>query len=220
MRTCVYCGAEFAWERQPGQRGRTRLYCSALCAGRARARPTRGPSDPDIRSAAASTAAAARWNATPPEARSAAARRAAEARYTPEQRAVAAARRADRDARRLMPCPYCGDPVGRAGRAKCPKPECNLAHNAARMRKHLKLRRARRYGVHAEVFEPGEVFDRDGWVCGVCDLPVDRNLSWPDPGSPSLDHIVPLARGGEHTRSNTQLAHLYCNACKGVRESA
>jgi 5-methylcytosine-specific restriction endonuclease McrA len=32
--------------------------------------------------------------------------------------------------------------------------------------------------------------------------------------APSLDHILPLARGGAHDHSNLQLAHRICNSRK------
>ena len=69
-----------------------------------------------------------------------------------------------------------------------------------------------------EQFDPGEAFERDGWVCGLCGDPVDPSLKYPDPRSKSLDHIVPIARGGEHSRGNAQLAHLRCNIAKSDRE--
>lgn len=31
------------------------------------------------------------------------------------------------------------------------------------------------------------------------------------PLSASIDHIVPIAKGGSHTRENVQIAHLFCN---------
>lgn len=81
-------------------------------------------------------------------------------------------------------------------------------------------RRARLAGVESEAFDSREIFERDGWLCGICELPVDAALRFPDPGSPSLDHVLPLSRGGSHTRANTQLAHLYCNNAKGNRDVA
>jgi 5-methylcytosine-specific restriction endonuclease McrA len=60
------------------------------------------------------------------------------------------------------------------------------------------------------------VFERDGWTCGLCSEPVDPALSWPDPQSASLDHVLPLSRGGSHTMANVQLAHLGCNVEKGA----
>ena len=76
-------------------------------------------------------------------------------------------------------------------------------------------RRARKRGVDAERVVAAEVFDRDGWLCGICGGEVDSGLEWPDSGSASLDHVVPLSKGGAHTYENTQLAHLFCNVSKG-----
>lgn len=53
--------------------------------------------------------------------------------------------------------------------------------------------------------------------CGICDEAMDRELSYPDPQSKSVDHIVPLARGGGHVKENLQYAHLVCNLRKGAR---
>ena len=71
-----------------------------------------------------------------------------------------------------------------------------------------------------EVFDPMEVFDRDRWVCQLCNEPVDRDAEYPDPGYRSLDHVVPISKGGEHSRRNTQLAHLGCNVAKSNRMAA
>jgi 5-methylcytosine-specific restriction endonuclease McrA len=38
--------------------------------------------------------------------------------------------------------------------------------------------------------------------------------------SPTIDHILPLARGGTHEPSNVQAAHFGCNAAKGARVPA
>lgn len=66
----------------------------------------------------------------------------------------------------------------------------------------------------AEVFDYREIFDRDGWECGICHSPVDPALSHPDPMSASLDHIVPVSLGGAHRRDNVQCSHLRCNIRK------
>lgn len=36
-----------------------------------------------------------------------------------------------------------------------------------------------------EIFDPAQVFSRDGWLCGICGHPVNRALKFPDPGSAS-----------------------------------
>jgi 5-methylcytosine-specific restriction endonuclease McrA len=84
-------------------------------------------------------------------------------------------------------------------------------------REHEQRRRAQIRSLPTERFRDAEVFERDGWVCGLCGEPVARNEIAPHPQSASLDHIIPLARGGHHTRENTQCAHFGCNARKGAR---
>lgn len=76
------------------------------------------------------------------------------------------------------------------------------------------LRRAKNRGAVVESFKKKEIFERDNWKCGLCGKPVNKRLKHPDPGSASLDHIIPLSRGGSHTRDNVQLAHLRCNCSK------
>ncbi|MFI6737453.1 HNH endonuclease [Nonomuraea sp. NPDC050451] len=69
----------------------------------------------------------------------------------------------------------------------------------------------------AETFSPGYVFNRDRWICGICQNKINKFLEYPHPESASLDHIIPIARDGRHTLSNVQAAHLRCNLAKGAR---
>lgn len=65
-----------------------------------------------------------------------------------------------------------------------------------------------------------EIAQRDGTDCGICGLPVDMTLSRADGlECPSVDHIMPRARGGSHDPTNLQLAHLRCNMAKSDRVS-
>ncbi len=53
-------------------------------------------------------------------------------------------------------------------------------------------------------------------VCGICGKPVDFNLKFPHPLSPTIDHIIPVAKGGHPSDiDNLQLAHRCCNRQKG-----
>ena len=62
-----------------------------------------------------------------------------------------------------------------------------------------------------------ELSARDGSDCGICAQPVDMSLSFPHPLSPSVDHVIPYARGGSHDMSNLQVSHLRCNHIKSDR---
>lgn len=76
-----------------------------------------------------------------------------------------------------------------------------------------RCRAKRRGDGKADKIDPIAVFERDGWICGICGKKVNRRLKYPHPRSVSLDHIIPLSRGGKHTLSNVQCAHFICN-CK------
>lgn len=52
-------------------------------------------------------------------------------------------------------------------------------------------------------------------ICGICGRPVDKSLKYPDPMSPTVDHIIPVAKRGDPVAlENLQLAHRYCNRLK------
>jgi 5-methylcytosine-specific restriction endonuclease McrA len=62
-----------------------------------------------------------------------------------------------------------------------------------------------------------EIFNRDGWVCGLCGKPIDKRHKFPDRLSATLDHIIPISRGGQHVPDNVQAAHYSCNSSKRDR---
>lgn len=57
--------------------------------------------------------------------------------------------------------------------------------------------------------------------CAICGRAVDFNKRFPDPWSPTLDHIIPVSKGGDPASlENLQLAHLQCNRIKGTKTVA
>lgn len=71
-------------------------------------------------------------------------------------------------------------------------------------------RRARLKGAVVERVYRSVVFERDEGICQLCHTPIGE-AKW------HLDHRVPLARGGEHSYANVQLAHAFCNLSKGAK---
>jgi 5-methylcytosine-specific restriction endonuclease McrA len=52
-------------------------------------------------------------------------------------------------------------------------------------------------------------------ICGICGKPVDLSLKYPHPLSPTIDHIIPISKGGHPSDiANLQLAHRCCNRQK------
>lgn len=56
---------------------------------------------------------------------------------------------------------------------------------------------------------------RDGKVCQLCNKPIDFKVKNPNARDyPTIDHIVPLSKGGLDELENMQLAHRKCNEKK------
>ena len=80
--------------------------------------------------------------------------------------------------------------------------------------------RARKYGCE---YVPGitlkKLIKRDGLRCKICGKMCDPNdHTWTEysgPLSPSIDHIIPMAKKGGHVWNNVQIAHIICNSEKG-----
>lgn len=95
--------------------------------------------------------------------------------------------------------------------------DCFTAYKNKANWKHVQKRRARLKGVLIEVFDSSEIYERDDWTCLLCSEQIESWRRAPDPLAPSIDHIVPISRGGTHERANVQAAHLGCNSRKGAR---
>lgn len=77
--------------------------------------------------------------------------------------------------------------------------------------------RADKVGPHKTQFRKNKaiIYARDD-MCAICGKPVDKGLPYPHPMSKSIDHIIPLDRGGHPSDiDNLQLVHLGCNRAKG-----
>ena len=82
--------------------------------------------------------------------------------------------------------------------------------NPDKLRELRELRRAIKNGVEAERFTRIEIWERDRGICHICGKYCDPN-EW------HLDHLIPLSRGGSHTRENVAVSHPRCNRIKGNR---
>lgn len=83
-------------------------------------------------------------------------------------------------------------------------------------RNYLK-RRAKLAGVESERYEKLDVYKRDNGVCYICSEHIDILMDWPHPKSFSIDHIIPLSRGGDNTLNNVASTHLRCNISKSTK---
>jgi 5-methylcytosine-specific restriction endonuclease McrA len=202
---CAVCGIEFR-PRQTGSR-RLAVTCSTNCRGISQ-----------------------RKYATIEERRAAilAVKRAA--KNTPQKIAAREAKAADRAAKQAeldklrSTCIHCSGPVEPELRGEYRfRPACQTCKvaRAEESRKKWKRagkakRRAAARGSDAERFDPFEIFDRDGWRCHLCGVKtVKAKRGTHHPLAPELDHIIPISKGGPHTRANTACSCRRCNHAKG-----
>lgn len=72
-------------------------------------------------------------------------------------------------------------------------------------------RRAEKLGLGNKHVTISYLGKRDSWRCGICrERITDRTQA-------SIDHIVPLSRGGAHELANVHIAHKHCNYAKNNR---
>lgn len=80
--------------------------------------------------------------------------------------------------------------------------------NPEKHRNARALRRARKLAAPVvERVALSVVYARDKGICSLCHERVPR-------AEASIDHIIPLTKGGEHSYRNVALAHLRCNSSK------
>lgn len=58
------------------------------------------------------------------------------------------------------------------------------------------------------------LFELHAWKCWVCKGDINRNLRVPNWEAATIEHIIPISRGGTHTWDNVAPAHYRCNMSK------
>lgn len=106
----------------------------------------------------------------------------------------------------------------RAWRAANPETMRRYRHEQREARRDaVQRRRARKAALPYEPIVYRHLAVRDHWTCQLCHEAVDPTIVHPDLMSGSVDHVVPISKGGPHLYGNVQLAHLTCNLAKGDR---
>lgn len=92
----------------------------------------------------------------------------------------------------------------------------DCAKKAERARYRLKTikRQGASTGIRISV---DELAERDGFICYLCNGQVDMTVPRLSPNGATVDHIVPISRGGLDTLENIKLTHWKCNRAKGAK---
>ncbi|MDD4019707.1 MAG: HNH endonuclease signature motif containing protein [Kiritimatiellae bacterium] len=93
-----------------------------------------------------------------------------------------------------------------------------LEHKTDRHKKYLrnlkKLRDEQLTKAFVENVDYDKIYKQSGGVCEICGLPVIYDKLADNNWSGTIDHIIPLSKGGKHALFNCQLAHRICNSLK------
>lgn len=117
-------------------------------------------------------------------------------------------------------CAICGTPTQAIGiQPVCSLAACRDAYGSASARAAQVRRRQRIIGNGGmESIDRLAVFTRDNYLCHLCGTRTDPS-HYPNPNYPTLDHLIPISRGGQHTYANVRCACFRCNVVKGARGS-
>ena len=111
-------------------------------------------------------------------------------------------------------CKWCETPVivpaGLSGGRKFHE-ECKAQATRAKNRK----KNVKRQGAKTQELIVHEVIaKRDNYVCHLCGELVDMSLPRRSHYGATLDHVIPIAKGGLDSEDNVKLAHWICNVRK------
>lgn len=98
--------------------------------------------------------------------------------------------------------------------------ECMVRYNNS-TKKHRKRIRVVTNGRYERI-PLTKLINRDGNICHICNEECNKNdYSYKDNGRkvfgklyPTVDHIIPICKGGTNTWDNVKLAHMKCNITK------
>ena len=116
-------------------------------------------------------------------------------------------------------CKSCGISFEKFSHLGGPKKYCEVCKEKISVEKERKYRRvfkskrrAKIRNTKTENIDPFDIFDSFGWKCYLCgtSTPKARRGTYKE-NAPELDHIIPLSKGGTHTKDNLACCCRACN---------
>ena len=94
--------------------------------------------------------------------------------------------------------------------------EAELERNRRKQRDWTPKNHRRRTGAPVS-WSKQQVVSTYGSVCHLCGEVIDMRLKWPNRWSLTMDHVLPISRGGSNDLENIRPAHGSCNSAKRDR---
>jgi len=113
-------------------------------------------------------------------------------------------------------CDLCGEKIYRStplgGHKRYHQPECSRIALQARYRVKTVKRQSKTVKPSGLWVE--KILETYGFICYLCNDPIDMKLPRTSKRGATVDHIIPLSRGGSDELDNLRLTHWSCNMKK------
>lgn len=124
-----------------------------------------------------------------------------------------------------VPCSRCGKPSGRlAIDSRLAKPPicqpCRRLDGGSSKAEQVARYRARKFNNFVASVNRKQIFELDSYRCHLCKRKCRRSTTYLansrvlHPLSPTIDHLIPLSKGGTHEPANCRTACFQCNSRK------
>ena len=119
-------------------------------------------------------------------------------------------------AKPIVKCKVCGQWFYGKNKCSCVcSDECQRKIDNHRWSLKKEIRRRKAQTKETKTITLQKLFDRDGGICWICGKPCDINAHYNSNNYPSVDHLIPISKGGKDEWSNIRLAHRGCNSRRG-----
>jgi 5-methylcytosine-specific restriction endonuclease McrA len=113
-------------------------------------------------------------------------------------------------------CDLCGEKIIRStplgGLKRYHQPDCSRIALQARYRVKTVKRQSKTVKPSGLWVE--KILETYGFICYLCNDPIDMKLPRTSKRGATVDHIIPLSRGGSDELDNLRLTHWSCNMKK------
>ena len=84
------------------------------------------------------------------------------------------------------------------------------------VKKDYRFNLAKKNGKYEDI-TLAKLYKRDNGKCYICGKHLILNDKYNRPDAPTIEHVVPISKGGTNTWSNVKLACRECNVKKGTK---
>ena len=119
-------------------------------------------------------------------------------------------------AKPIVKCRVCGQWFYGKSKTSCIcSDECRRKAENHRYTLKKDARRRKAQTKETKTITLQKLFKRDGGICWICGKPCDITAHYNANNYPSVDHLLPISKGGKDEWSNIKLAHRICNTLRG-----